>query len=462
MLIVPKAMFKSVLFSILSAILLILSFPKPDLGFLAWIAFVPWLFALKQKRLKDAFLLSYLVGIIYFSGVIYWINHVSSLGFSILVLYLGLYFALFGLIVSVFSRKSSVFSLLVIPCAWVTLEYVRSHLFSGFGWALLGYSQYRYLPIIQISDLTGAYGVSFLIVLVSCGIWQLIHALQNKFSIKKIILIVVCILFPVLLAWGYGYYHSRIAIPGQVIKIAVVQGNIPQRLKWDPEAKEDILEIYTALTRKAAADHPQIIIWPETSVPGYLTEDRELLERISLLSQEIAPAYLLVGTPHVGEERKVYNSATLLLKGNIIQRYDKLHLVPFGEFIPGQRFFSRFSFAELIGNFSPGEDYTVFTLFRTVPMTKIGALICFEDVFSYLGRGFSKKGVEILVNMTNDAWFFDSSEPTQHLQASVFRAVENRVNVVRSANTGISCFINRWGKIEAGVTDASGKDVLVA
>ncbi|MCQ9208683.1 MAG: apolipoprotein N-acyltransferase, partial [Omnitrophica bacterium] len=158
---------------------------------------------------------------------------------------------------------------------------------------------------------------------------------------------------------------------------------------------------------------------------------------------------------------KIYNSATLLSRGEIISRYDKLHLVPFGEFMPWPGLFSHFSFAGLIGNFAPGEDYTLFNLSQTAAGAQLGALICFEDVFAKLAREFRQKGAKVLVNMTNDAWFKDSSEPHQHLQASVFRAVENRVSVVRSANTGVSCFINPWGKILSRVSDYLGRDVLV-
>ena len=444
----------SIFLSIISALLLILSFPKPNLGFLAWVALVPWLFALQQTKPRRAFLLSYMVGVIFFSGSLYWVTYVSSLGFSILVLYLGLYFAVFGLFFSILNTQYSILNLLFIPCLWVALEYIRSHLFSGFGWALLGYSQYRFLPIIQISDVTGTYGVSFLIVLINVGIWQAMSRLA-----KKSLYPVLCTLFSVLLVLSYGHFKLNQKPEGKHIKLAVVQGNIPQWQKWDPEARDYILEEYIHLTEQAKADGPDIVIWPETSVPGYLEDDVELRKEISSLSQRISPGYLLVGTPHVGEERKIYNSATLLRQGEIVQRYDKLHLVPFGEFIPWPGFFSRFSFAELIGDFHPGKDYTVF---EAGPGVKLGVLICFEDVFSYLARDFVRKGANILVNMTNDAWFRDSSEPYQHLQASVFRAVENRVPVVRSANTGVSCFISQLGEIEARVTDDSGKDVLVA
>ena len=459
----------NVALSILSAGLLILAFPKPNLGFLAWFALVPWFFAIRNKRPLEAFLLSYLIGLVFFSGIVYWVNYVSSLGFTVLVLYLALYFAVFGLIFSIFNFQFSIFNFFLIPCIWVSLEYIRSHLFTGFSWALLGYSQYRILPAIQISDITGAYGVSFLLVLVNVGICQIIgssqcsavHSLQKKIHLKKSFSTFLYVLLPLIIVFGYGYFKLNQPARGQSIKVAVIQGNIPQRMKWDPEARHFILRKYSRLTETAALNRPDIIIWPETSVPGYLEDEPELLKEISSLSRRVFPAYLLVGTPQQGRSRTLYNSATLLFQGKIIERYDKLHLVPFGEFIPWPGFFSRFSFAGLVGNFSRGEDYTVFSLSQTKPKIKFSALICFEDVFGHLARRFRQKGARFLVNMTNDAWFEDSSEPEQHLQASVFRAVENRVNVVRSANTGVSCFIDPQGKILSRVTDSAGRDVLV-
>jgi apolipoprotein N-acyltransferase len=456
-----KMLSSSIFLFILSATLLILAFPKPDLSFLAWFALVPWFFALGKQKALQAFFLSYLVGLVFFSGILYWVTYVSSLGFAILVCYLSLYFAVFGLLFSINYKQATINNLFIIPCVWVALEYIRAHLFSGFGWALLGYSQYRNLAIIQISDITGAYGVSFLIVLVNVGIWQAIFRLRKKDSFKKAILPVFCTLFSVLLTLGYGYFRLNHRPEGKNIKVAVVQGNIPQWQKWQPQARDFILKRYSSLTEQAARKKPEIIIWPETSLPGYLEDDPELLKEITSLSNKISPAYLLIGTPQQGAGRMTYNSATLLLQGKIIQRYDKLHLVPFGEFMPWPGFFSRFSFAGLIGNFSPGENYTVFSLDQTKAKVKFSVLICFEDVFAHLTRNFSQTGAQVLVNMTNDAWFEDSSEPCQHLQASVFRAVENRVNLVRSANTGISCFINPWGKILSRVSNHLGRDVLV-
>ncbi|MCQ9208749.1 MAG: apolipoprotein N-acyltransferase, partial [Omnitrophica bacterium] len=235
---------KPIIFSILSAVLLIVAYPKADLGFLAWFALVPWLFALQKEKPWRAFSLSYLAGLVFFGGILYWISYVSFLGFIVLIAYLALYFAVFGLISSflIVSGRRSLFNLFLIPCAWVILEYIRSHLFTGFGWAMLGYSQYRNLAIIQISDITGAYGVSFLLVLVNVAIWQIVREilgsrLENSDFMVKILPALICLLFSITITLCYGYFRLSQRLESQYIRVAVVQGNIPQKMKWDPAAR---------------------------------------------------------------------------------------------------------------------------------------------------------------------------------------------------------------------------------
>ncbi|MFH1046319.1 MAG: apolipoprotein N-acyltransferase, partial [Candidatus Omnitrophota bacterium] len=373
------------------------------------------------------------------------------------------YYAIFGLAFFSLRKLNTALTLLATAACWVALEYVRSHFLGGLGWALLGYSQYRYLPVIQVSDTTGAYGVSFLIMLVNVGLWRALEnylsPLGNRQKLPK--QICASLIYPALflsIALAYGYLKLQESAPGPEVKVALIQGNIEQPKKWNPEFVEDILGRYTYLSETVVAESPELIIWPETSVPGFLENEPNLLEDIRLLSRRLAPAHLLLGAPNIGADDKIYNSAYLIDAGEFKGRYDKLHLVPFGEFIPLAKFFSRFDFAGLIAGFSPGEDYTVFSL---RPDARFSVLICFEDIFGSLVRHFVQKGARFLVNITNDAWFYDSSEPEQHLQASVFRAVENRVNVVRSANTGISCIIDPWGRILKTVADDRGREVMV-
>lgn len=450
---------------VLSAVLLILSFPNFNFEFFAWIAFVPLFFAVENKKPLQAFLTAYLAGVIFFLGTVYWLIHVTLPGMIAVVLYLALYFGFFGLAGSYFLRAVRSYLLLAaIPASWVTLELVRSHFMTGFGWNLLGYSQSFTLPVIQIADITGAYGVSFLIVLVNIAIFLTIKEVRKKNYYLTPLAIAALIAF---ICLYYGVFKTRNVFTGEKLKVAIVQGNIPQVKKWDPSFRDDILKKYERLTREAAGEHPELIIWPETSVPGFLESEPDLLERVAGLAKEIRVP-ILAGAPREdpGSKDAYYNSADLISEdGKILDRYDKMHLVPFGEYVPLKYLFSFVeNFAPSpIGDFSAGKDYKVFGFFirrsakdesRTVRLAKkvkFSCLICFEDIFPDLARQFVNRGAGFLVNVTNDAWFGRTNAAYQHAQSSVLRAVENRVNVVRAANTGVSCFIDQRGAIVAKV-----------
>ncbi|MFA5255762.1 MAG: apolipoprotein N-acyltransferase [Candidatus Omnitrophota bacterium] len=473
------------LFAIVSAILLILSFPGFNFWILAWVAFIPLFLALEGQGPFKAFLISYLTGFLFFLGTIYWLIHVSMPGMLIVVAYLALYFGFFGLILSLVSApacangfltfRPGLYALFLIPAAWVALEWARSYVFTGFGWALLGYSQSRNLPIIQIADVTGAYGVSFIIVMFNAALFFAIKNFRNKEKDFLIPVIMAVILIAAVSV--YGLLRLNNVFTGERLKVSIVQGNIPQDQKWDARFKEKIIERYQALTILAAAERPELIIWPETSVPGFVEDEKILLEWVRNLAIA-ADTPLLIGAPRYEEVngREIYyNSAFLFLKdGSIARHYDKIHLVPFGEYVPLKNlFFFVHKFAPRpIGDFMGGKEFTVLRFpiersvkekdrnWKLVKRVGFGCLICFEDIFPDLARGFVKNNAGFLVNITNDAWFGRSSAAYQHAQASVFRAVENRVNVIRAANTGLSCFIDQKGRIESKVSK-EGKDLFV-
>ena len=457
----------SLFLSAISGILLALPFCRGRLWIFAWFGFVPLFLALRDKSRLQSFLLSYLCGIIFWSITIYWLIHVTLLGQILLILYLSLYFGIFGLLVSkLLTIDYRLSTLLFIPSLWVLLEYLRAHLLTGFGWVLLGYSQYLNLPIIQIADIFGAYGVSFMVMMGNMAVYRLVvtraqgHKSTRK-EIKYSIAVVICI-FIVL---GYGYfklYEPRLPAveAGTTFNVSVIQGNIPQELKWTPGAEGFILDRYLGLSQEAAKDRPDLIIWPEASVPGFLGEDEWVFKAITEKTKSIGIP-ILTGTV-VREEDKYYNSALLIDKqGNLTGRYDKLHLVPFGEYIPLKNTFKFLETIVPIGDFTPGREYVMFELPGSArapehqsagSQVKFAVLICFEDTIPELSRGFVKKGADFLVNITNDGWFGRSSAPYQHLSASVFRAVENRVPVARAANTGVSCFIDSGGRIISSVS----------
>jgi len=467
---------------LISAILLVLSFlPYANLGFLTWFAFVPLFFNLKNKSRLKVFFLYYLTGVIFWSGIVYWLIHVTFVGLILIVLYLALYFGTFGLIISLINSRLRAFArLLFIPGIWILLEYLRSYLFGGFGWALLGYSQYLNLPIIQVADITGVWGISFLVMSMNVLIYSMLDARFSRLVIKQrptsVITNYALILFLLSLSLGYGFYKLYCkpkVINRKSIRISVIQGNIPQAIKWEEAARVKIFEEYQRLSHLAAYDLPDLIIWPEAALPGILGQDEYVKRNLQEFVSSIRIPFL-VGAVNL-DNKNYYNSAMLISRqGEFIQRYDKLHLVPFGEYIPLRGIFGFLETVVPIGDFSSGEEYTVFNLDRIVPASmpqvdikqaegaRFSVLICFEDIFPQISRQFVKKEADFLINITNDAWFGDTSSPYQHLSASVFRAVENGVYLVRAANTGISGFITPNGIIYPLTDEISGKQTFIS
>jgi len=235
--------------AVLSSFFLVISFPDFNLGLFAWVGLVPLFFTLDGQKPMKAFTMAYLTGALFFLGTIYWLIHVTLPGMIAFVLYLAVYFGISGLIISLAINRPSYLSLFVIPCAWTALEYARSHALGGFGWNLLAHSQSRNLPMIQIADVTGGYGVTFLIVLVNTAVFFTIKEIKKK---NYSTLYPVIALIFVFLAAGYGILRLNNVFTGERLKVAVVQGNIAQNAKWDPAYREMIMNKYESLTIAAA------------------------------------------------------------------------------------------------------------------------------------------------------------------------------------------------------------------
>ncbi len=383
-----------------------------------------------------------------YGGMPLWLSFMVLLLLSV---YLGLYTGLFGYLIKLISDKTSIPLPVAAPLLWVSLEFLKAHLISGFPWASLGYSQYKFLHIIQIADITGVYGVSFLIVAVNAALFSLFllrkeGVLRNRIRVISISSVV----FLLVLSLCYGYYRlSRdYNSTDSGVKIAVLQGNIPQNLKWDRSFKRRTVDIYKRLTNEAAGHNPDLVIWPETAAPFFFQEDSQYRDEIL----DIASAghtYLLFGNPAYeitdNNVQNMLNSAYLISPDReTLARYDKIHLVPFGEYVPLSKilFFIE-KITEGTGDFTPGRDYVVMEL----PQGKFGVVICYEVIFPGLVRKFVLNGAEFMATITNDAWFGKTSAPYQHFTMAVFRSVENRIYFARSANTGISGFISPKGEI---------------
>jgi apolipoprotein N-acyltransferase len=466
-----------------SGLLLPFCFPKFDFSVLAWIALMPLHLAIEGKRRSQAFWIGCLAGTIGFTGIMAWVvtaMHTYGkvplpISYAILLLlaaYLGVYVGLYTAGLVWFRGLIPRYGLLLAPCLWVSLELLRTYFLSGLPWALLGYSQYRQIDLIQFADHTGVYGVSFIIVLVNVALAESILWLMPLFrGFRPAALpweLMTAAVLLLMLAWSYGLSMSTGAplseLSRTALTIRVVQPNIDQAVKWDTGYREETLKRYERLTDRLDAS-TDLVVWPEAATPFVFEREPEYQLRLVALANR-AQAPLLFGSPALRyyPDRRPYllNSAYLLSPdGHLLGRYDKHHLVPFGEYIPlkSSLLFFLDKLVEGIGDFEAGPGPTILSFTPHTSPTgsgnatspakpvKFGVLICYEVIFPDLVRRFATNGAEFFVTITNDAWFGDSSAPSQHFSMVVFRSVENHLAFARSANTGISGFIDPFGRI---------------
>lgn len=440
-------------------LLLTASFPKLDYAFFAWVAFIPLFFAIKDREPLTSFSLGILTGVVHYSTLLYWIAGVISrygqlpgvLAVIILlslVLYLSLYLGFFAMMINRLSARS-IPVYLAAPFLWVTLEYIKSFFLTGFPWENLGYSQYNWLRLIQISDMFGVYGISALIMAANGALFEVLYGLRRKRTIAWKPVCGVIIILAGFLAYGSWRIESleRVVNDAPKRRVAVVQGNIDQSLKWLPSYQHETLRQYGTLSAAALKEKPDLIIWPETALPFYFLYDEDLTGKTVELIRHCG-VYFVLGSPslsRVEQQTRYYNSAYLLAPGgNVEGKYDKVHLVPYGEYVPLKRYFPFMGkVVQAVGDFHSGERGQVLSWENN----KIGVLICFEVIFPDLARAMVQRGAQLLINMTNDAWFGRSSAPYQHLSMVVFRAVECRRALARAANTGVSAFVDPIGRL---------------
>jgi apolipoprotein N-acyltransferase len=447
-----------------SGLALIFCFPAFDLFFLAWAALVPFFISLYDKKPRQAFTAGIILGIPYFFGTLYWIYHsvhyyggvsFAASVFIVMLLcsFLSLYTGIFAVLFSSTIRNTTLPSLLVAPAFWVILEFIRSYVFTGFPLSSIGYSQYKFLTVIQIADITGIYGVSFLVVAVN-GALSDFFLLKKRtremplFPLSQTVIGFIFFFVVVLLTIVYGQIRLSEQRPGEPLRVGIIQGNIEQDKKWDASYQDTVLETYKDLSLKAASSSPSLIVWPETALPFSFETDRHYTRELVSFQSQIN-AYLLFGTILVKEKTNelstLSNSAVLLdTAGSTVYSYDKIHLVPFGEYVPLHKvLFFIDKLVVGIGDYVRGSRYVR----AETPFGSFSTLICYEVIFPGLVRKFYSDGGDFIVNITNDAWFGKTNGPYQHFSTAVFRAVENRKPLIRSANTGISGVIDSNGRI---------------
>jgi len=438
---------RNISFGLISGTLLVLSLPKPDLYPLAWIALVPLLFATANATTaREVFIASYVAGLAFFIGAFYWITETMMIygGLSaplaagvggLFAVTWALYFVLFAFMLRFALNRFGKLALFFAPPLWVTAEWLRAILFSGFPWMLSGYALVPYDGILQIAAWTGIYGLSFLAAAVNSLIAY--GFLQQQ---KRRIMAFTTAALIIVIAWSLPVIATQ--PNSESIAVRLVQTNISLDQPWKKPESEQLLNELGALSIRDGGK-PKLVVWPETPAPFYLTEDADFRLRMQTIARKLG-AYFLVGYIDAVGEGPANSAGTLNPAGDQISRYDKMHLVPFGEYVPFKRllFFAE-SLTRQVGEFIPGTDYTL----TDIDGHKISTAICYESIFPNLVREFVKRGSELIVIITNDGWFGESSAPYQHLRMGVVRAVENRRYVIRTANTGISAIIDPYGKI---------------
>jgi apolipoprotein N-acyltransferase len=449
-----------------TSILLGLSFPSISAWPLAFIALIPLLLWVEGKSCGRAFLGGTIAGLLFhaivfawFASLTYWVGGIVLLGVGVLFLFLSLFWGAVMAGDNFVVRWAPGARIIALPAMWVLMEYVHNHVFGGFGWGSIGYSQWNNEGVAQLASVGSVYAVSFYIVIINVLAAGIIRRLRHPLVALTltIALVALGIAIP---AWGK--YQMRTPDTSSTLRVGLVQPNFSLDVKWSAEFSEHIFRVLERQTDIAAENGAELVVWPESAFNGYLADETERIAAI------IGPhdVFLLTGSNHYengdsggGEEFKYYNSAFLVdSSGSILSRYDKHHLAPFGEFVPfGKTFPIMERIVPAVADFTPGEHEIA--PFR-INDKSFGVVICFENSFPHLVRETAAIGVGFIVQLTNDGWFGRSAQPRQDLAIAVFRAIENGVTLVRGTNTGISCFIDPWGRISGIVSSPWGETIF--
>lgn len=452
--------------AIASGLFLALSFPRYGHPIVAFVALAPLLVALSgwTGRAGSArgvstwkgFRLGLTSGIILFAGTVYWTGMtvqtfgglswpVAVLVGATLVVMLATFVAVACALIAIFTRRYGLAGLLLAPAAWVSLEYVRgTYLFGGFPWIPLGNTMVTLLPIAQLASVFGVYGLSIFVGLVNVGFACAAVSVGRTRAVAA--LATLALITTVSLWGGQRMAANELVTSGTPIKVGLIQGNIAQNDKWNPAQAGMIVERYLQLTQQAVDGGADFVIWPESSTPFNFDEDSSANVIRALVQRTGKP--LLLGSDETEQEGTTthsYNSAFMLDAGGAIAAvYRKIHLVPFGEYVPFQRaLFFVAPLVEQVSAFSPGTQVTMLP----VNGHMVSTAVCYEVTFPGLMREAVQQGSELLTTITNDAWYGQSSAAYQHFEMATMRAIEEGRYLVRAANTGVTGIVDPYGRV---------------
>lgn len=422
--------------------------------------------ALQRAPTRQAFLLGLTTGAIYFTGTLYWITSVMAvygglptivavLINGLLIAYLSLFPAAFGVVCARLSHAFGPRGLAIAPCAWVATELGRSYLLTGFPWVLLGYSQVSMLPVAQFASVLGVFGLSGLVASVSAGLaysaavqWSGKAMTRPRTAFAAYLPVTLTMVVALGIgAWGAARMsRSEFTKTGDAVTVGLIQGNVDQGDKWDPSRAAEIFRQYLSMTRRAIGAGAQMVLWPESSTPFFFEEDRPGAEQVRAIARD-AKVPILVGSDQVVRSTPpaYYNAAFLVgPDGETRGVYRKMHLVPFGEYVPLKKvLFFAAPLVEAVSDFTAGESLSLLPIRGRLMSTAI----CYEIVYPDLVRAATNAGSDLLTTITNDAWFGPSSAPYQHFEQASMRAIENGRYLVRAANTGISGIVDPYGRV---------------
>ncbi|MEE3233085.1 MAG: apolipoprotein N-acyltransferase [Candidatus Latescibacterota bacterium] len=441
--------------AISSGLLYCLSIPKFNLSILAFLALTPLAYFAPKLDSRTSWKMGWLAGIVAAIGRTYWITETLQLyghlplslaifTNGLLILYIGMYTGFFAWLYRELYSNSLIYPVIG-ASLWILLEWVQSWMISGFPWFLIGYTQFQNLAFAQNASIVGIYGLSFLVVAISI---YLARAINNQISMRFILSAISLIILSH--AWLIINIQSTEKTDTQSLKVGVVQGNISQDRKWNGDQLTWTTNHYVSLTRELAESNPDLIVHPETALPYYFNDSTyaHYSKKIRNLVREIQIPLLVGSLQGSGNKSNpIYNRAFMLDKAGDTNGYaDKVHLVPFGEYLPFPAFFGYLDeLTAQSGQFTPGLKHNVLSVPESTG--RAGIFICYESIFPEITRGLVLDGANFLINTTNDAWFGQTAAPEQHFAMSVIRAIETRRSVVRTANTGISGIIDPTGQI---------------